>query len=195
MYGTLRRCITLVGVITLTLSGCAIQPVSTDQVTVVERNAVDAFELQGRLSATDSERGASGQVTWSHSPMRDEWTLFSPLGQIIAQMTSTPQGAVLRSADGRTVEAESAEAMLPDLLGVSVPLTGLSYWVQGVVRPRARIMRTDSSGRPERVSDAGWIIDYTEYATDRSDAPVRRMEASRGDARVRLILDQWTPLP
>lgn len=185
----------VVGLLALTLGGCAVQQVSPDRDALADRRVAETFELEGRLSATDADRGASGRLSWSHAPERDEWTVYSPLGQVIAQLVGTPDRAVLRSADGRTVEAESAQTMLPDLLGVDAPLGGLPHWVQGAIRPGARVLLVDGAGRPARVSDEGWLIDYAEYAGDEPDAPVRRIEASRGEARVRLIIDEWIALP
>ncbi|NMG73602.1 lipoprotein insertase outer membrane protein LolB [Aromatoleum diolicum] len=176
------------------LSGCAVRPI-TPELTAVARPNAKAFELEGRLSASDGERGASGALTWTHGPASDEWTVYSPLGQIVAQLVRTPKGATLLTADGRTQHAEDANTILPQLLGVSAPLDGLKHWVQASPRAGARVLSLDDAGRPARVSDAGWIIDYPEYAGDTADAPPRRIDAAWGEARIRLIIDQWTPLP
>jgi len=176
------------------LSGCAARPIAPALAPVARPN-VKAFELEGRLSASDGERGASGALTWTHGPSSDEWTVYSPLGQIVAQLVRTPKGATLLTADGRTQHAEDANTILPQLLGVSAPLDGLQHWVQASPRAGARVLSLDDAGRPARVSDAGWIIDYPEYAGATADAPPRRIDAVWGEARIRLIIDQWTPLP
>jgi len=176
-------------------TGCALQPLATDTPLAVKRFAVSAFELSGRMSASDSERAASGRIEWRHQPLRDEWTVFSPLGQIMGQLVSTPDGAVLHTADGARVDAPSAQHMIPELLGIDVPVDGLTHWVQAVPRPGARVLGTDAAGRPARVSDAGWVIDYNAYAGSEPDAPPRRIDAHRGDKQIRLIIDEWLPSP
>lgn len=175
-------------------SGCATGPVNSGM-SAVARPSIAAFELEGRLSASDGARAASGALTWNHGPGSDQWTVYTPLGNVAAQLVRTPNGASLLTADGRAQHAEDADTILPQLLGVSAPLDGLQYWVQASPRAGARILSLDEAGRPARVADAGWIIDYPEYAGPAPDAPPRRIDASWGDARIRLIIDQWTPLP
>jgi len=178
---------------TSALFGCAVQPPVTEVVHVV-RTVAPAFELEGRLAASDGQRAGNGGLLWTHSPAIDEWTVMSPLGQIVAQLVSTPRGARLLTADGEVQEADDARTMLPRLLGVSAPLDGLAYWVQASLRPGARVLSVDAVGRPARVSDEGWIIEYPEYRDASPHAPPRRIDASWGDTRIRLIIDQWTPL-
>ena len=175
----------------LLLAGCASQ--ATRGLSAVPRPVVPAFELEGRLAASDGERAANGSLTWSHSPAADEWTVYSPLGQIVGQLVRTPRGAMLLTADGRTEQADDADAILPRLLGVPAPIDGLQHWVQASTRPGARVLRVDDMGRPTRIADAGWIIDYTEYAGPAADAAPRRIDAAWGEARIRLVIDQWTP--
>ncbi|NMG43587.1 outer membrane lipoprotein LolB [Aromatoleum toluvorans] len=176
---------------TLLLAGCASQ--AARNLTAAPRPTASAFELEGRLSASDGERAANGALTWSHSPTADEWTVYSPLGQIVGQLVRTPHGAMLLTADGRTERADDADTILPRLLGVPAPIDGLQHWVQATPRPGARVLSLDAAGRPARISDAGWIIDYMEYAGPAADAPPRRIDAEWGQARIRLVIDQWTP--
>ncbi len=176
------------------LAGCATQPAPPATVAAA-RPVFPAFELAGRLSATDGERGASGRLDWIHTPSSDEWTVYNPLGQVAAQLVSTPLGAELRTAEGRAVQASDARELIPRLVGVPVPLDGLSHWVQASAPPGARVLALDAAGRPARISDEGWIIDYREYAGPEPTARPRRIDAHWGDAQLRLIIDEWTPLP
>ena len=184
-------CATLVA---LTLCACAVSPPTPD-IAAVGRKSVPAFELDGRLAASDGERAANGTVSWAHTPRSDTWTVYSPLGQIVAQLISTGNGATLLTADGHMRQASDVNAILPEMLGVSAPLDGLPHWVQAAPRRGARVLSLDDAGRPSRIADDGWIIDYPEYADASADAPPRRIDAAWGDTRIRLIIDQWTPHP
>lgn len=160
-----------------------------------QRQLASTFELEGRLSASDAERAASGRLEWLHSPTRDSWTLLNPLGQIAAQLEQGANGAELVTADGRRYHASSADSLLPELLGVEVPVARLAQWVQAAPQREADIRETDGGGRPTLVIDAGWRIAYLEYAGTGADAPPRLMDISRGDTRLRLFIDRWTPTP
>lgn len=177
--------------LTLGLSACTLPAIDESQ-PVAFRTLSKHFTLEGRLAATDGVRNANGPVVWVHTPYGDEWTAFSPLGQIVARLTSTANGAILETADGERRAAASAEDVIPELFGAGTPVDGLNYWVQAVARDGARVLQRDAIGRPTRISDAGWIIDYAVYTDDAPDSPPRRLEANWGETRIRLVIDQWT---
>ncbi len=159
------------------------------------RVPMPAFLLEGRLSATDGQQAASGRVEWAHAPQTDRLTLFSPLGQIVARLDSGPEGARLLSADGTRRDAASADALLPQVLGIELPAARLPRWLQGTPDTGAEIRQRDDAGRPQVVIDQGWRIDYLDYVDARADALPARLDISRGEARIRLIIDTWTALP
>ncbi|NMG64033.1 outer membrane lipoprotein LolB [Azoarcus indigens] len=180
----------------LLLGACApLSPQIRHSGAAQQRQQAAAFELEGRLSASDGERAASGRMEWLHSPTRDSWTLLNPLGQIAAQLEQDASGAELVTADGRRYRAGSADSLLPQLLGVEVPVARLAQWVQAAPRREAEIRETDGSGRPTLLIDAGWRIAYLEYADNGINAAPRLMDISRGDTRLRLFIDRWTPTP
>lgn len=180
--------------IALGLAACAPLPVTAPD-TVATRNAAPAFELQGRLSASDGQQAASGRVEWQHIRGTHHFTLLTPLGQVVAQLDADARGARLQTADGQVLSADSAEALLPQVLGVDVPIGRLGLWVQAAPGPEAEIRNRDSAGRPALVIDLGWRIEYLDYAGESADAAPARLDISRGDARIRLVIDSWTTLP
>jgi outer membrane lipoprotein LolB len=189
-----RRKLLGLTLITALLAACApLQPVPGSAAVV--RTAIPYFEVDGRLSATDGERAASGQIEWRHAQSADRWTAYSPLGQIVARLDSNAAGAELLMADGGRQRAASAAELLPALLGVDLPLSRLPSWIQASPQADADVRGLDDAGRPSLVIDQGWRIDYTEYLSPAPDALPRRLEISRGDARVRLVIDRWTLQP
>lgn len=176
------------------LGGCATAPPQAVAV-AAERRALASFDLKGRMSATDGSQGANGQIEWRHNAVRDEVTLYSPLGQIAARLESSLHGAELLTSDGKLYQADSADALLPQLLGVTLPVARLAHWVQAAPPSEAEVRDRDGEGRPALVIDQGWRIEYLEYHPGAADALPRRLDVSRGDARIRLIIDQWTIQP
>ena len=186
--------VVIVAVATLVLSACAPLP-STAPALIATRTFAPAFALQGRISANAGEQAASGSIDWRHAHGADSFTLLTPLGQIAAQLEASAVGARLRTADGQELNADSAEALLPRVLGVDVPVARLGRWVQAAPDAAAEVRNRDSAGRPARVIDQGWRIEYLEYLSAAADAPPARLDISRGDARIRLVIDSWTTLP
>ena len=186
--------VVIVAVATLVLSACAPLP-STAPALIATRTFAPAFALQGRISANAGEQAASGSIDWRHAHGADSFTLLTPLGQIAAQLEASAVGAHLRTADGQELNADSAEALLPRVLGVDVPVARLGRWVQAAPDAAAEVRNRDSAGRPALVIDQGWRIEYLEYLSAAADAPPARLDISRGDARIRLVIDSWTTLP
>ncbi len=178
----------------LGLSACA--PLSASAPAMIAtRTFAPAFELEGRISASAGQEAASGRIDWRHDHGTDSFTLLTPLGQIAARLDANAVGAQLQTADGQVQTADSAEALLPRVLGVDVPVARLGRWVQAAPDATAEVRNHDSFGRPALVIDQGWRIEYADYSSDAADAPPARLDISRGDARIRLVIDSWTTLP
>jgi outer membrane lipoprotein LolB len=174
------------------LAACA--PLPPAAPAAVERRMAADFELVGRVAVSDGARAASLGLEWRHGA-GDEWLFLSPLGQVVARIAADEQGAVLYTGAPEPIWAASAQELMGRVLGVSPPLEGVEAWVQGVPRPGARVRRLDELGRPASIADAGWIIDYLEYVGPEPDARPRRLEASWGEARLKLVIDQWSSSP
>jgi outer membrane lipoprotein LolB len=187
-----RRCLALALAVALGVGGCGTLPEMAPA--AVERELQERFELVGRMAVTEGQRSASMGIEWRHGVV-DEWLFLSPLGQVVARIEATAGEAVLHSGGQAPVRAASAQELMARVLGIAPPLEGVAAWVQGVPRDGAQVRRLDAAGRPARVADAGWIIDYLEYAGPEADARPRRLEASWGDARMKLVIDQWARLP
>lgn len=175
------------------LGGCAPLPPAGPAPAAVERQLAHRFELTGRLSVSDGTRAASLGLEWRHEAS-DEWLFTGPLGQVVARIEADSQGAALYTGAPQPVRAVSAQDLMGQVLGISPPLDGVEAWVQGVARPGARVRRLDEVGRPASVADAGWIIDYLEYLGPEPDARPRRLEASWGEARLKLVIDRWSAI-
>lgn len=159
------------------------------------RNLLAAFELEGRMSASDGQRAANGRIEWQHARDADTWTVLSPLGQTAARLESNAAGARLTDANGGQLDAADADTLLPQVLGIAVPVARLTRWVQAAPGTDADVRSVDALGRPLLVIDQGWRIDYLDYAAPTGDALPARLDISRGDARIRLVIDTWTPRP
>src|SRR5690606_18720875 len=89
-----RHILLAAGALAMLLAGCA--PLTrAPMLAPASRSAASAFLLEGRISATDGTRAASGRIEWRHAPGGDRWTAYSPLGQIAARLESDADGARL----------------------------------------------------------------------------------------------------
>jgi len=103
--------------------------------------------------------------------------------------------ARLEGLDGGVREGADAQALLRGATGWVVPVASLADWVRGAADARlpAASMQFDAQGRLARMEQGGWTIEYTDWEPNPAlgiELP-HRLNASQGDARVRLVVDAW----
>jgi len=174
----------------LTLAGCASAPAPLQTTPVAFRQVDDHFRLAGRLSARAGDEAIHGKFEWQHAPGLDQWDFYSPLGQVVARVRRDGDTAVLMTADGEQI-VEPFGHLMQRVLGMTVPVDALPRWVQAGVVADEVVRASDDKGRPLQIADDGWQIRYLAYADDAADARPRTLELSRGDAVLKLVLDQW----
>lgn len=186
----------IVSLLPLALGACAVQPVvlpsSVKAPETPPLAMLSRFEIDGRLQVRDGDKTAAVGVEWTHAEEGDEWLFSGPLGQGLARIQSDSDGARMTLADGRRIEAASAAELAERLFEVQAPFVQLPRWVTARL-PEGEVRELDSVGRPLRVVDQGWTIEYLEYAGEGLAALPRKIDIHRGDTRLRLIIDTWNP--
>jgi outer membrane biogenesis lipoprotein LolB len=142
-------------------------------------SAPRAFETTGRLAVRQADRSDIAKVRWTHRDKRDVWVIASPLGNEVARIESTDDGAVM-SANGGTVEAPTFEDLTQRVLGVPIDPKLLSEWLHA---------RADAGG------PAGWKVSIDEVQEAGAVKLAKRVTATRGDVTVRWIVDSYEALP
>jgi outer membrane lipoprotein LolB len=183
----------LAAAVVLLLAACAgMRPAEVGP--VADRATLGApFDVEGRLSARRGQEGGSAAFTWRHAGTRDDIALATPLGQTLAQLHGDAGGVTARWPDGRAVEAPTFDALIQRILGVPVPVQGLTAWLRGYARAGspAQLAR-DAQGRPEVLMQDGWEIVYA-YRDAVAQRPSRLTLRYGGSepAEVRLVIDRW----
>lgn len=156
--------------------------------------APEAFDLSGRVSASYDGRAFSSALRWQHLPERDEIWLLTPLGQALARIVSTEEGATVTGADRRRHQGADVEALTRQALGWELPLTRLQYWVRGEPAPGTAPQNAerDAAGRYAAFEQNGWRITLEHYGADQHGGLPRRLELRRdGGETIRLLIDAW----
>jgi len=137
--------------------------------------------------------GASGNITWRHSRDADDVFITSPIGQGIARITRAGDRARLVTADGKSFEANDAEALTEQVLGWRLPLAGLPDWVQArpVAGGSAAVIGKNAAGQVSEIRQSGWRMEYLAW---RDDLP-SRITFGRDTLEIRLLIDRWVLPP
>ncbi len=172
------------------VAGCAIQGPKPEPAQAATN--ADTFAIEGRVSVRYGEESLSGKIAWAHTETRDEISLASPLGNQLALIVREPAGVTLTDANQARYRAADVETLTERQLGWPLPLAGLSDWVRS--RPGANaVVRRDAAGRPTRISESGWEIDFDYEGEAR--LPRRLVMVFTRAARpleIRLVIDGWS---
>lgn len=197
----------------LVLAGCASQPLRTPVavLSAAERAAAEAgqagreaalarhprWSLQGRAAITRGDKGGSGRIDWRQDDDRYTLALSAPVTRQSWRLVGDGGGARIEGLQGGPREGQDAAQLLLEATGLEVPVAALSSWARGARADADGFgpaqLQFDVQGRLARLVQGGWTIDYLAWLPVAGDGPAlpTRLNARRGDAEVRLIVDAW----
>lgn len=176
------------------LCGCATRPPAP--VAGLDPLTLERWSASGRLALAAGGEGGSGAFTWEQQAATTRLDLRGPLGAGAVQVVATPDTLSMADAAGRAVDAEAARAELRARLGADLPWDSLRYWMLGVPAPGTPAQVTEGAAAPLRIIEqAGWRVGYEAFTPVGGWSLPRRMTATSGDVRVRVLVDRWTVPP
>jgi outer membrane lipoprotein LolB len=193
----------------LLLASCATAPSpgpeAAGQAVIATRPFHQAIDMSGRLSVRyqgrTREEALHGSFTWSQTPDLTTVTLLSPLGQTMAVINVSPEGATLQQGGQQLRSAPNVDALTAEALGWPLPVAGLRDWLQGFTIDSAgkRFAATPSSSQV--ASNDGWRIHYAAWTEDNvpsAQSRPKRIDLARsteqaGDVSLRIVIDTWQP--
>lgn len=161
-----------------------------------KRMRTDAnWALAGRIAATNAGRGGSGRIEWQQDGASFEVSISAPVTRQSWRLGGGRGQAVLEGVEGGARHGADARLLLLEATGWDVPIHAFPAWMRGLRAERLGRAAIDYGvdGLPLYIEQDGWRIEYLWPATDGvQEALPRRMEATRGEARVRLVADEWS---
>lgn len=159
--------------------------------------ATPAWSLSGRASITRAGKGGSGRIDWHQDGDRFEVSLAAPVTRQSWRLAVDADGARLEGLEGGTRHGPDGQALLLDATGLEVPVDALGAWLRGLpaddaVHGPARV-QYGADLLPARLAQAGWDIEFRAWRGQDAAGPALplRIDARRGDAGVRLVVDSW----
>lgn len=176
----------------LLIAGCAGLPSQPE--------TPETFVLTGKVGVREADESFSANLLWHQMGESFEIDVWGPLGQGRVKLVKKGGEISLESDRGVLARGEP-EAVMRTHLGWSLPLEVLPAWVQGgpLENVTATDLRQDEAGRVVGFEQLGWAVVLERYQRVPVDAGSeaserelpRRVTATRGDARVRLVISQW----
>lgn len=198
----------------LLLAACATRPVKApaptagflalaEQQQLIRENILRTqsdWSLEGRIAISNGSKGGSGRIDWDQDGDKYVVSLSAPVTRQSWRLTGDlhSESGRLEGLEGGVREGADAEQLLLEATGWDIPLQSLVQWTRGMADVPGRSnapaqVEYATDGRLRSLREQGWRIDYTEWFESVGGQPSmpRRIEASRGDAKVRLIIDRW----
>ncbi|MDP2880521.1 MAG: lipoprotein insertase outer membrane protein LolB [Azonexus sp.] len=173
------------------LTACA----STPPARLAARDNIRDFALEGRFALRvtlpgQAVQNSGGRLSWTHQNRSDRVLLSSPLGYGLAEIETTPEISRLRTAEGKMRESSNPDVLIEDVTGQRLPVSRLPAWLLGRSGGTAQI-ETDAQGRPTRLREDGWQVEYV-FEDDSPGALPARLTLSRnGEIELRLRIEEW----
>ena len=154
------------------------------------------WSLQGRVAVSAHGRGGSGRIDWQQDGARYTVALSAPVTRQSWRLAGGAGGARLEGLEGGPRIGPDATALVRSATGWEIPVDALGAWVRGARAPAHGPAQVDygADGQLATLQQDGWTLHYAEWQTQAGlDVPLpHRLDASRDDARVRLVIDAWS---
>jgi outer membrane lipoprotein LolB len=184
----------------LLLGACAPVRVRENPAALAAQSAREAalskqmrWTIAARIAVSNGSDGGSGELQWQQDGAQYWFTVRAPVTGKTWKLSGDATHAALEGVDAQPDTDSDPERLLRERLGWEVPLNDLVAWVRGMRAPGiAASVQYDELNRPAVIEQAGWKIEYRDWFADRDPALPRKVFASRGTARVRVAISQWS---
>jgi outer membrane lipoprotein LolB len=188
----MRRALTLV--CCCVLAACATTrrplpaPTTKWEPRVNELQNAGEWQLDGRAAVALGTQGWQATLNWRQSDGIAEVHLSGPFGISAMVLKQTPEGLSLNGAP----PSDAVLSQVQEKLGFDLPIDNLHYWLLGVPNPGSTYeLAPNEQDRAKSLNQAGWIIAYDRYMPVAGDWLPQRLVLTRGDVRVRIVIDHW----
>jgi outer membrane lipoprotein LolB len=148
------------------------------------------FTIRGRAAINTPTQHESVSFFWQQRGANYQLRLFGPLGIGAVQLVGNARQVVLSNYQGKQITAISAEDLLQQNLGWSIPVRDLRYWLWAMPTPHLAAQTLPNPPAPLQVlRQAGWQITYANYQG--SPSLPHLLICQRPNLEIRLVIDQW----
>ncbi|HTC54602.1 MAG TPA: lipoprotein insertase outer membrane protein LolB [Steroidobacteraceae bacterium] len=150
------------------------------------------FTAQGRIGVVAGSDGFNGRLRWIQDGARSSVSLDGPLGVGGVRIITDAGALTLTTPSGEALDSQAAHDELVHRMGFEPPLASLRFWLQGVPDPSIPSTETaNAQGYLGSLVQSDWTVTFGAYMQTADGALPQKLTVTRGNVRVRLILDSW----
>lgn len=192
---------TALWILLLLMTGCStLEPVAPAswQSHSERLNAQQHWSASGKLALRMADSSESASLSWQQRASETEVFLSGPLGIGATSIRSDGrQLQIIHGGEDLTLDISTPDAIRANT-GYDLPLQSLVHWLKGIPAPgsRARDLEFDpATGLLSRFSQDDWVVHYEQYGTFDGFTLPRKLSATRGATRAKLVIARWQIFP
>lgn len=153
---------------------------------------LNAWDINGKLAMRSQAQSGSGVLFWLQRQDYFDIRVTGPLGQGATRLTGRP-GEIRLTTPQHDLSADSAEQLMQDQIGWSLPVNHLLWWVRGLPSPDSTYrLQLNPDSLAARLEQDGWQLEFVRYQAlpDGSQLP-ERIELQGPQLHLTLLVKQW----
>ncbi len=146
-----------------TLAACSTVP--TAPRAPATASADGTFERAGRFAlnvydkSTERNRDSvQGGFTWLDTGSVLTLDLTNPLGSTLARVVVSDNQAVLTRSNGKRTVAADPDALVAEVLGSAIPVSGMRHWLKGQRNAQDGAAAGVNAAKNSEFDEAGWHV-------------------------------------
>jgi outer membrane lipoprotein LolB len=182
----------------LLLAGCVAQRVRPDASLLAAQERRESalatradWTLAGRLAVSGPADGGSGALEWSQHGHAFRFSVQAPVTGKTWILSGDSEHARIEGLSAEVLHGSDATTLVERELGWKLPVEQFAAWVRGARAPGSAELEFRPDGLPSLLVQDGWRVEYLDYMSDVEPALPKRIFASQGDYKVRLVVQRW----
>ena len=150
------------------------------------------WQAKGKIGIRQDGKAHSAYFDWQNHNQNYVIRISGALGVGGAKLEKQA-GNIILTTKKDTLRAHSAEALLDQSLGWSMPVSDLSFWIKGLAAPSLSADQHEIGDNGELLSleQAGWQINYSDYSSVKGYQLPGKIKAQRDNIKITLIVKNW----
>lgn len=171
-------------------------PASTIHISWQDRepllNRLQSWDLSGKIAMQSTQDAGTASVNWRQKSASFAITLAGPLGSNSLHLVGKPGSVYMQTANGQSLHANTPEVLVKKAWGFNLPVSNLRYWIRGLPVPQvAANSQFDATGRLQRLTQQGFVINYLNYThVNAIDLP-QRISITSPSLKIKMIIYRW----
>lgn len=159
-----------------------------------QASQLNGWQISGKVGIRSPRESGSATLFWLQRQDYFDIRLAGPMGRGAARLTGRPGAVSLDAANQGQFQAESAEALLQQQLGWSLPVAHLFWWIRGLPAEDSKSRLTlDSESRLAKLEQDDWQVEYLSYVQQNGYWLPERMKLHGANLDITLVIKDWQP--